>query len=114
MPGDPAALLSKIDGIKGAVILKKDGTVVASTLPGGTDAKELAKRAIGIMESSSLYSENAGGSQVNYAIAGGADGLVAVAQNGGFLLVCVTGPESDVDSVAAKVKKAAEGLRELA
>ena len=114
MPGDPGALLSKIDGVKGAAILKSDGTMVASKLPNGMDQKELAKRAVGLMSASSAYSESAGGSQVNYAIAGGPDGLVAVAQKGGFLVVCITGPESDIDSVSSKVKKAAEGLQELA
>ncbi len=114
MPIDANALLARLDGVKGAAILKKDGTVLASRLPSGVDSKELAKSAVGLMESSAHYVERAGGVQVGYAVAGGQDGAVAVAQDGDFMLVCITGPESDIDSISSKVKKAAEGLRELA
>jgi predicted regulator of Ras-like GTPase activity (Roadblock/LC7/MglB family) len=114
LPANAEDILSKIDGVKGAAILKKDGSVLASRLPGGVDAKELAKRAFALMEQSAQYSEKAGYQQAGYAVASGAEGFVAVAQVSGFMLVCITSPESDIDSVVSKVRKAAEGLRELA
>ena len=114
MSGDAEALLSKLAGMRGSAILRKDGSIVASKLPGGVDPKEISKKAISMIESSGQYSERAGGSQNTYAVVSGSEGIVAVAQNGGFIIICIMGPESDADSAVSKVKKAAEGLRELA
>ncbi len=112
--GNAESILSRIEGVKGSAILKKDGSILASKLPSGIDQKELAKRAVSLAEASAQYSERAGSGQAVYSVVTGADGVVAVAQNAGFLLVCIAGSESDIDSIASKVKKAAEGLKELA
>ncbi|MFH1470302.1 MAG: roadblock/LC7 domain-containing protein [Candidatus Micrarchaeota archaeon] len=114
MPGDAEALLSKIDGVKGSAIFKKDGNIVASKLPSGVDEKELSKTALAMLDSAKKYIDNAGGSQLSYAIAGGPEGFVATTEGSGFVLVCITGPESDTDSISSKIRKAAEGLKELA
>ena len=114
MPGNAEAILLKLEGVRGSAIFKKDGSVVASRLPSGVDPKEISKRAMGIIEYSRQYAERSGSSQTTYAVVNGSDGIVAVAQNSGFVIVCMMGPESDSDSAVAKVKKAAESLRELA
>ena len=114
MPGDAEELLSKLEGMRGSAILRKDGSIVASKLPSSVDPKELSKRAVGIMDSSRLYAERAGSSPASYAVIGGSEGFLAIAQKGNFLIVCLLGPESDSDSAASKVRKAAESLRELA
>ena len=111
---DAETLLSKLEGMKGSAIIKKDGTIAASRLPGGVDAKELSKKALAMMESARLYAERTGSSQASYAVVGASEGLIAVAQNSGYIIVCIMGPESDSDSAAGKIKKAAESLRELA
>ena len=103
-----------MEGVTGSAIMRNDGSVVASRLPGGIDPKELSKRAIKMMESARQYSEKAGGSAPSYAFAGGSEGFVAVAQGERFLLVCIFGAESDADSVESKIRKAAVNLRELA
>ena len=114
MPGDAETLLSKLEGTRGSAIFRSDGSVVASKLPSGVDAKELSKTALSLIDSSRQYAEKVGSSQISHAIVSGSEGVVAVAQNGGFIIVCIMGPDSDFDSAASKVKKAAEGLRGLA
>jgi predicted regulator of Ras-like GTPase activity (Roadblock/LC7/MglB family) len=114
LPGNAETLLSKLEGMRGSAIIKKDGSVVASRLPGGVDQKELAKKVLGIAESSRLYADRADGSKVNHVVVSGSEGILAIGQNGDFLIVCIMGPESDSDSVASRIKKAAESLRELA
>lgn len=114
MPVNAESLLSKLEGMRGSAIIRKDGSVLASRLPGGVDSKELVKKTLGIAESSRLYSERAGGSKVNHVVVAGSEGILAIGQNGDYLIVCMMGPESDSDSAAARIKKAAESLRELA
>jgi predicted regulator of Ras-like GTPase activity (Roadblock/LC7/MglB family) len=114
LPIDADTFLSRIDGVSGTAILKKDGSLLAAKLPQGMDAKEVAKKALGLMDASKLYAEKAGGVKSTYAVASGSEGVVAVAENRGLLLVCILAKESDIDSAAAKVRRAAEGLQELA
>lgn len=113
MSEDANRILEGMTWARGAAIIKKDGSVVASRLPGDINAKDIAKKAISMMEASERYSEIVGGSRITHVVIGDSDGLVAVAQNRDLLLIGLFGNEFDSDSAASKIKGAAAELQRL-
>ncbi|MFH1448495.1 MAG: roadblock/LC7 domain-containing protein [Candidatus Micrarchaeota archaeon] len=113
MTKNAESILSKLDGMNGAAIIKKDGTILASRLPSGIDAKDISEKVIGIMASSEKYSDCVGDSRITHVIIEDSNGILGIARNGGLFIVGIIGPEFDADSAASKIKIAASELQGL-
>ncbi len=105
--------LERLEGMRGAMILKKDGSILASKLPDDRDTKDIAKKALGLMESTGEYIRRAGGTKTINVVVSDSDGLLAVAQKGDLTIVGIFGSEFDSDSASSRIVKAALGLKDL-
>jgi|GEM_PF-2722583 len=104
----------KTQRILGGVVLRKDGLVISSELPGGRDASAIAAMSARAMQKAEQASSALNKGDVNYMVFNARDGRIIIVKAGEQALVlALIRPDEDLGFVVLTMKKASRKVREL-
>ena len=103
--------LLELEGVTGALLVGKDGLVVASTME-GDDEEFLAAMAAACYDASTRYIEPLGLGEVWHAMFEMAGGVVQVADSGELLIVVRSNSAANIGRVRAECRQARLQLAE--
>ncbi|HVB74842.1 MAG TPA: roadblock/LC7 domain-containing protein [Ktedonobacteraceae bacterium] len=104
--------LTDLDEITGALIIGKDGLIVAGALP-GDDEDMLGAMSAAIFGSIASYTAQAVHSETRHVIIETHTGSIQFAEVGDLILVITAGPGSNTGRVRLEMKKASQKLADL-
>ncbi|CAB3287293.1 Roadblock/LC7 family protein [Methanocaldococcus lauensis] len=105
--------LNKTEGIKGSMVVGKDGLVIASQLPGNVDAELVGAMASAAFGASERTISEIGMGNLEQAMVEGEHGKILMIDAGEGILVVLTDAKVNLGLIRINMKRAAEKIKAM-
>ncbi len=104
--------IAEIEGVTRAILVGKDGLIVAGTTDGGDDEEVLAAMAAACFSAITHYSQEIGTGEMRQAIIESAHGTLHLTEVGDLILVVSTQPDIHLGRIRLEMRRAGQHVAE--